>query len=121
MKTHYDVLGVPFGADPETVRTAYRKALKICHPDLHKNDPAAEAQSKLIIDAYAVLKDPALRTVYDQYLLHRRQQRRRLFGIAVLAGAGMVLGGTLIWLQVSNGADPSARQLRRPGRRAARR
>jgi DnaJ-domain-containing protein 1 len=28
-------LGVPFGADPETCKTAYKKLLKVHHPDRH--------------------------------------------------------------------------------------
>ncbi len=102
MKTHYDVLGVAFGADYDTIRTAYRRALKSHHPDLHKGDAEAEQHSKEIIDAYAVLKDEALRTVYDQYLLHRRQQQRRLFLIAGLLGAGLVCAGSLVYLHVSS-------------------
>ena len=101
MKTHYDVLGVPFGADYDTIKAAYRKALKTYHPDLHEGDAGAERLSKQIIDAHAVLKDPDQRALYDEYILHYRQQRRRLFLIAMLLSAGLACGGTLFFLQPS--------------------
>jgi tetratricopeptide (TPR) repeat protein/curved DNA-binding protein CbpA len=101
MKTHYDVLGVPFGADYETIRAAYRKALKVYHPDLHEGDAAAARLSKEIIDAHAVLKDPDQRALYDEYVLHHRQQRRRLFLITAMLCAGLACGGSLFLLDRS--------------------
>lgn len=102
MKTHYDVLGVPFGADHATIRAAYRKALKTYHPDLHDGDATAELLSKRIIDAHAVLKDPEQRALYDEYLLHHRQQRGRLIAITVLS-AGLACGGSLMFFSLSRG------------------
>jgi DnaJ-class molecular chaperone len=96
MKTHYDVLGVPFDADYETIKAAYRRALKKHHPDLADGSGADDLQSKQIIDAHAVLRDPGQRARYDQTLKHRRQQRRRLFLIITLLTAGVVCVGTLV-------------------------
>ena len=101
MKTHYDVLGVPFGADYETIKAAYRKALKVYHPDLHEGNANAERLSKQIIDAHAVLKDPDQRALYDEYILHRGQQRRRLFLITLMLTVGLACGGTLFFLNLS--------------------
>ncbi len=101
MKTHYDILGVPFGADYETIRAAYRKALKVYHPDLHEGSASAERLSKQIIDAHAVLKDPDQRVLYDEYILHHRQQRRRLFLITLMLTAGLACGGGLVFFQRS--------------------
>ena len=101
MKTHYDVLGVPLGADYETIRAAYRRALKVYHPDLHEGDAAAERLSKEIIDAHAVLKDPDQRALYDEYLLHHRLQRRRLFLITAMLCTGLACGGSLFLLDRS--------------------
>lgn len=100
MKTHYDVLGVPFGADFETIRAAYRKALKAYHPDLHEGNAAAELISKKIIDAYAALKHPEQRAQYDEYVL-RRRQRHRLVLITAILSAGLACGGSLALLQIS--------------------
>jgi len=35
LRADFECLGVPFGADIETCRTAYKKLLKIHHPDHH--------------------------------------------------------------------------------------
>ncbi|MDR0556917.1 MAG: J domain-containing protein [Treponema sp.] len=49
-------LGVPFGADPEACKTAYKKLLKIHHPDRHaehaENMRKATEKSARINDAY---------------------------------------------------------------------
>ena len=87
MKTHYDILGVSRDADYETIKAAYRKILKENHPDLHEGDSAAEERSKQIIHAYAALKDPGQRALYDQALRSRRQQHRRLLLITLLSSA----------------------------------
>lgn len=60
MSTHYEVLGVPFNAAPELIRTAYKKA-------------EAEAKAKgdkgslaLIRTAWLVLGDASHRAEYDK-------------------------------------------------------
>ena len=35
LRPDFDLLGVPFGADSEACKTAYKKLLKIHHPDRH--------------------------------------------------------------------------------------
>jgi curved DNA-binding protein CbpA len=35
LRPDFDLLGVPFGADGETCKTAYKNLLKIHHPDRH--------------------------------------------------------------------------------------
>ncbi|MCL2214056.1 MAG: J domain-containing protein [Treponema sp.] len=35
LRVDFDLLGVPFGADDETCKTAYKNLLKIHHPDRH--------------------------------------------------------------------------------------
>jgi curved DNA-binding protein CbpA len=35
LRADFDLLGVPFNADSETCKTAYKKLLKIHHPDRH--------------------------------------------------------------------------------------
>ena len=48
----YKVLGVPEGADVETVKAAYRKLVKQYHPDVN---PRGEAKFKEITAAYEAL------------------------------------------------------------------
>jgi len=42
LRRHYRVLGVPYGADYETTRHAYRAQMREHHPDRHAGDPEAE-------------------------------------------------------------------------------
>ena len=69
MKTHYEVLGVHPTAEPLVIEAAYKALLKNYHPDVAAGDKgAAEEKSKLINEAYRVLKDPSLRAAYDKKL-----------------------------------------------------
>jgi molecular chaperone DnaJ len=42
MISPYDILGVPQNASDETIKAAFHRAAKACHPDLHAADPTAE-------------------------------------------------------------------------------
>lgn len=58
---HYRTLGVAFGADLATVKTAYRAKMREYHPDRHASDPekereATEIAQKLSI-AYAAIEE----------------------------------------------------------------
>ena len=66
-RDYYEVLGVSKGASDSEIKSAFRKAAKSCHPDLHPNDKAAEAQFKELNEAYSVLSDPDKRAKYDQF------------------------------------------------------
>jgi molecular chaperone DnaJ len=64
---YYSVLGVQRGADPETIKAAYRKLAKEHHPDRHNGCSEREAQFKAINEAYDCLKDPQKRAAYDRF------------------------------------------------------
>ena len=54
----YEVLGVPQGADEETIKKAYKELVKKYHPDKYANNPLADlAEEKLkeINEAYNML------------------------------------------------------------------
>lgn len=56
----YKVLGVPRGADKETIEKAYKELAKKYHPDKYVNNPLAslaEEKMKEINEAYDMLKD----------------------------------------------------------------
>ena len=43
LREYYANLEVEFGADLPTVKAAYRRLMKRCHPDKHSHDPEMEA------------------------------------------------------------------------------
>jgi hypothetical protein len=75
MRTAYDVLGVPRNASNETIRTAFRKAAKACHPDLNVGNPTAELQIRVVITAYEMLKNPRKRAAYDRHFRERCREK----------------------------------------------
>jgi DnaJ-class molecular chaperone len=62
----YGVLGVARGATGEEIRAAYRAAAKRSHPDLHPDDPGAEARFKALNAANDLLSDPEKRGQFDR-------------------------------------------------------
>jgi curved DNA-binding protein len=64
-KDYYAALGVERGASPDEIKKAYRRLAHKYHPDISK-DPDGEARFKEVQEAYATLKDPEKREVYDQ-------------------------------------------------------
>lgn len=62
----YQIMGVSKDADAETIKKAYRRLVKECHPDTHPGDKKAEERFKQIAEAYAVLGDEEKRKLYDQ-------------------------------------------------------
>src|SRR5579863_7937982 len=83
--THYATLGVPEAASQLQIRAAYRNLLRQIHPDTVSTlSPElrvmAESVTKEIIEAYAVLSDPAKRRRYDCQLV---ESRRRCSAVGV--------------------------------------
>ncbi|MDP9424081.1 MAG: molecular chaperone DnaJ [Pseudomonadota bacterium] len=64
---YYDLLGVPRGADEATIKAAYRRMAKDCHPDTKGGCKEHEAKFKAINEAYDILKDPQKRAAYDRF------------------------------------------------------
>jgi hypothetical protein len=63
-RDYYAILGIPRDATQEQIKEAYRRLVKIYHPDRNPF-PEAEEMFKLINEAYHVLSDPAKRAEYD--------------------------------------------------------
>ena len=66
-RDYYEVLGISKGASEDEIKKAYRKTAKKYHPDLHPDDPVAEAKFKECNEAYEVLGDPQKKARYDQF------------------------------------------------------
>ena len=66
MATLYDLLNVSDDASDADIKRAYRRAAMKAHPDRNMGrEASAHAQFQEIKEAYAILSDPAQRSVYD--------------------------------------------------------
>jgi curved DNA-binding protein len=65
-RDYYEVLGVPRDASTDDIRSAYRKIARRNHPDVNKEEGAAERFSEAS-EAHEVLRDPEKRAAYDRY------------------------------------------------------
>ncbi|HEY8464380.1 MAG TPA: DnaJ domain-containing protein [Bacillota bacterium] len=68
MKTYYEILGVTPSTTKEELKKAFRKLARQYHPDLNPGNREAEAQFKLINEAYNTLSDDSLKAAYDRKL-----------------------------------------------------
>ena len=115
MKTLYDVLGALPSDDAEGLRTAFRKAVKGAHPDIHPDDPDAALKFREIARANEILGDAEQRAAYDYLLeLARLEQKsaaehaiaarihKLASGVIALAGVSVVtVGGYLLFMHMS--------------------
>lgn len=115
MKTLYDLLGALPKDDAEELRTAFRRAAKGAHPDLHPGDPDAALRFREIVRASEILGDVEQREVYDHLLdlAHLEQAassqqavaaRVHRFTSAIIALAGisvMAAGSYLLSMHMS--------------------
>lgn len=72
-RDHYTVLGVEPSASTTQITSAYRRLTRALHPDARPAEPASRERFVEVIEAYAVLRDPARRAAYDA---ERRQAAR---------------------------------------------
>src|SRR4029453_2691573 len=80
--TYYDILRVGHGADPEGLRTAYRRLAQKYHPDKLPNNADAVRVMAMLNEAYGVLSDPQQRARYDRRIqdaqAHAGRAKRRV-------------------------------------------
>lgn len=72
----YEILGIPAGASHQEIKAAYRRLVRVCHPDvaaMDRKDSSADEFMK-IHAAYSTLSDPQKRATYDRSLFVRRQR-----------------------------------------------
>ena len=63
----YDVLGVNKNANPEELKSAYRKLAVKYHPDKNPGDKASEDKFKEASEAYGILSDKEKKQNYDNF------------------------------------------------------
>jgi curved DNA-binding protein CbpA len=119
MKTLYDLLGALPSDEAEGLRTAFRKAVKGVHPDIHPGDPDAGLKFREIVRANEILGDAEQRTAYDHLLELARLEEKSaseqaiaariqelasgvIAGVIALAGVSVVtVGGYLLFMHMS--------------------
>jgi molecular chaperone DnaJ len=65
-RDYYEVLGVARGADPATLKRAFRERARRYHPDVSA-EPDAEERFRELAEAYCVLSRPGSRLLYDSF------------------------------------------------------
>ena len=115
METLYDLLGALPNDDAESLRAAFRRAVKQAHPDLNPADPDAGLKLRRIIHANEILGDVDQRAAYDHLLEVARVEQEQAAkqavaakvhqlasGVMAVAGVSAVaVGGYALFLQLS--------------------
>jgi hypothetical protein len=63
---YWALLGLDPGSDGDSLKRAFRREARRCHPDLNGNDRQAEERFKLVNEAYAVLSDHDRRVAWER-------------------------------------------------------
>ncbi len=78
----YEVLNIPLTAEKASIRSSFCALIKLFHPDAAGIDSEEQRRrAHLIIRAYKVLSDIALRAEYDRLLSASRNQDRPTFSV----------------------------------------
>jgi len=130
MDTLYELLGALPHDNADSLRAAFRKAVKSAHPDLRPGDPDAGVKFRRIVRANEILGDSEQRAVYDHLLMLARVEKdpasahpiaarihRVASGVMAIAIASIVtVGGYLLFMHMSmalvapaNNSDGTAR------------
>ena len=67
---YYEILGIGNDCDFVSLKKAYYKQAKLCHPDLFSGNKQKEEKFKQLVNAFDVISDPIKRAAYDQQLFN---------------------------------------------------
>lgn len=67
MRDPYELLGVDRSATQDEIKSAFRKAATLHHPDKNPGDDGAQQRFKEVNAAYQILSDPQKRAAFDRY------------------------------------------------------
>jgi tetratricopeptide (TPR) repeat protein len=84
METLYDLLGALPRDDADELRTAFRRAVKGAHPDIHPGDPDAGLKFRQIVRANDILSDQEQRAAYDHLLVLAEAEQKSMATHAVV-------------------------------------
>ena len=68
MSDYYTILGVECDCTFQTLKKAYYRKVKSCHPDLFNNSLLKTEEFKQLVGAFDILSDPEKRQLYDTRL-----------------------------------------------------
>ena len=68
-QTHYETLAVDPAASADEIKAAYRRLIRMHHPDLVGSSTESEATTRLLTEAFTCLSDATARDDYDRALL----------------------------------------------------
>ncbi len=77
-KTKYEILEVAYSASLEEVKQAFRKKVKILHPDENNNTKTNNEELLEVLEAYEILKDEEKRNAYNRTLTKEELERINL-------------------------------------------
>ena len=77
MKDYYRILGVSAKADQHEIKAAYRKLVKIYHPDVVGDDPEKNRMMIEIQEAYEIIGDEKKRKEHDALRNRKRDIESR--------------------------------------------
>ena len=101
MDTLYDLLGALPHDDAETLRTAFRRAVKSTHPDLRPDDPDAAIRFRQIVRANEILLDKDQRAVYDHLLVLAQHEKDPAKAHPIAAKIHKIASGVLAFVSLS--------------------
>lgn len=101
MDTLYDLLGALPRDDAESLRTAFRRAVKSAHPDLKPGDPDAALRFRQIVRAHGILTDAEQRAAYDHLLALAQFEKEQAAKLPIAATVHRVASGVMTFAVAS--------------------